>query len=308
MQNVECCRGSKKGKSNIQHFPVELRTYDDRRNRIDSPGVFPRLGRSRKSKVCCKQCKDRHHSSSTKEAFLEVVDKIVVQQIQTTLYIEHQSILPLEYNIPLLPFEKMSTLFLFACILCLGFATAYSPNAKPSAQQRQQHETASLERRGFFAQTIVMATAVAFAAPKTAGAVISSKYCAFGEGNDCEDLAEGNAYILELQRKSAANRKANEESAKNAFYAKNYPDWFAAVGKTMVQKESDGTFILLDDAELNKLRAQGKITVKIPSAMGGRVTDVTQKPTLVLKDEGLTIASAQEAVPPPEESVAAVTQ
>ena len=114
--------------------------------------------------------------------------------------------------------------------------------------------------------------------------IISSKYCAYGEGDDCEDLAGGNPYILELQRKSAANKQANIKSAENAFYAKNYPDWFAAVGKTMVQKESDGTYVVIDNAELAKLWEQNKIAVKTPTTMGGRVTDVTQKPMLVLKE------------------------
>mmetsp|Transcript_1249 Transcript_1249/g.2644 ORF Transcript_1249/g.2644 Transcript_1249/m.2644 type:complete len:193 (-) Transcript_1249:1722-2300(-) len=166
----------------------------------------------------------------------------------------------------------------------VAFVSAYSQ------QQQQQHRkpstskaTTTPSRRTFFASvTAAVATAAAATAP--ANAVLSSKYCAYGEGNDCEDLAEGNPYILELQRKSAENKVANVESAKNAFYAKNYPDWFAAVGKTMVQKESDGTFIVVDDAELAKLRAENKISVKTPTTMGGRVTDVTQKPMLVLKE------------------------
>ena len=114
--------------------------------------------------------------------------------------------------------------------------------------------------------------------------VLSGKYCAYGEGSDCEDLAGGNPYILELQRKSAANKQANIKSAENAFYAKNYPDWFATLGKTMVQKESDGTFIVVDNDELAKLWDQNKISVKTPTTMGGRIKDVTQKPMLVLKE------------------------
>ena len=122
-------------------------------------------------------------------------------------------------------------------------------------------------------------------ADATGTEVLSSKFCAYGEGNDCDDLAEGNPYILELQRKSAANKKNNVESAKNAFYAKNYPGWFEAVGKTMIQKESDVTFIVVDDTELAKLKAENKISVlQTPKTMGGRIVDVTQKPMLVLKE------------------------
>ena len=123
--------------------------------------------------------------------------------------------------------------------------------------------------------------------PPTAGAVISSKYCAYGEGTDCENLAKGNAYTLELLKRSAANRKNNEESARNAFNARNDADWFVGVSKPMVHKESNATFILGDDADLHKLRAENTITVKIPPAMGGRVTDATQKPMLVLKEKKL---------------------
>jgi hypothetical protein len=138
-------------------------------------------------------------------------------------------------------------------------------------------ETITVATMGTMLSSVILA-------PEAAGAVIQGKYCAYGEGNDCEDLAEGNPYILELQKKSAANKEANIESAKNAFYAKNYPDWFAAVGKTMIQKESDGTFIVIDNAELQQLWAENKVTVKVPTTLGGKITDVTQKPMLVLKE------------------------
>ena len=50
-------------------------------------------------------------------------------------------------------------------------------------------------------------------------------------------------------------------------------------------KKSDGTFITVSDDELIQLKKQNRITVEIPKAMGGKVTDVTQRPMLVLKDE-----------------------
>ena len=43
-----------------------------------------------------------------------------------------------------------------------------------------------------------------------AAAVISSKYCAAGVGEGCEELASGNNFIKSLQEKSAANREQNE--------------------------------------------------------------------------------------------------
>ena len=186
----------------------------------------------------------------------------------------------------------MSVLFI-VCFLCaltssnLGFVAAYSQQQKPSritlsTERTTDTSSESTGRREFLGAMAGVASLTIFS--QNANAVISGKYCAYGEGNDCEDLAEGNPYILELQRKSAANKQANIDSAKNAFYAKNYPDWFAAVGKTMVQKESDGTFIVIDNAELRKLSDAGKITYTTPTAMGGKVKDVTQKPMLVLKE------------------------
>jgi hypothetical protein len=64
---------------------------------------------------------------------------------------------------------------------------------------------------------------------------------------------------------------------------KNYPDFFASLSppKYMVKK-SDGTFDLYDDVELAKLKKENKIRLEKPTAMGGRVVDVTQKPVLVL--------------------------
>lgn len=64
---------------------------------------------------------------------------------------------------------------------------------------------------------------------------------------------------------------------------KNYPDWFATVGKSMVKKP-DGTFMVVGDAELQDLKKQNKIGVEIPRAMGGKVSDLTQKPIMVLKE------------------------
>jgi hypothetical protein len=181
------------------------------------------------------------------------------------------------------------------CFVCsssdVGFASAYSQKGPPVAA----NENAGIgDRRRFFATAASgIAAATLVTLPQGANAegdgeattaVQASKFCAYGEGDDCENLAEGNPFILELQRKSAANKQANIDSAKNAFYAKNYPDWFAAVGKTMIQKESDGTFIVVDNAELAKLWDENKISVKTPTTMGGKIKDVTQKPMLVLKE------------------------
>jgi hypothetical protein len=65
---------------------------------------------------------------------------------------------------------------------------------------------------------------------------------------------------------------------------KNYPDFFASVGKSMIKKP-DGTFMLVDDSELQKLKDQNKIGIEYATTKGGRVVDLTQKPIMVLKEE-----------------------
>ena len=64
---------------------------------------------------------------------------------------------------------------------------------------------------------------------------------------------------------------------------KNYPDFFATVGKTMVKKP-DGSFMLVDDAELQKLKDANKIGLEYGKTMGGKFADLTQKPILTLRD------------------------
>lgn len=168
--------------------------------------------------------------------------------------------------------------------------SAYSPQHHPHPptwKQRPSSQQLKNDRRSFLAKTVSVVSAASLGLlvghPQEASAVISSKFCAYGEGDGCDDLADGNEYIKQLQARSAANRESTEKEARNAFYMKNYPDWFAAVGKTMVKKP-DGSFVVLDDAELAELKAQNRIGIEYPTAMGGRVTDLTQKPILVLKD------------------------
>ena len=57
----------------------------------------------------------------------------------------------------------------------------------------------------------------------------------------------------------------------------------ATVGKTMVKKP-DGSFMLVDDAELQKLKDANKIGLEYGKTMGGKFADLTQKPILTLKD------------------------
>ncbi|GKY98792.1 hypothetical protein MPSEU_000835400 [Mayamaea pseudoterrestris] len=111
----------------------------------------------------------------------------------------------------------------------------------------------------------------------------ASQYCASGIGDGCNDLAEGNDFIKTLQEKSAANKDKYTKEALNAYYMKNYPDFFASSGKKLVRKP-DGSFILLDEAEIDRLSRANKLSTEMPRALKGRVTDLTQKPILVLKE------------------------
>ena len=49
-------------------------------------------------------------------------------------------------------------------------------------------------------------------------------------------------------------------------------------------KKPDGTFMLVSDAELAQLKKENKVGVEIPKTMGGKFTDLTQKPIITLKE------------------------
>jgi hypothetical protein len=78
------------------------------------------------------------------------------------------------------------------------------------------NSNAALSRRDLMQGLVVAAGAAAsvVAAPKEANAVISSKFCAYGTGDGCEDLAEGNEYIRQLQERSAENKEAIQQVRK----------------------------------------------------------------------------------------------
>ena len=64
---------------------------------------------------------------------------------------------------------------------------------------------------------------------------------------------------------------------------KNYPDYFVSIGKNMIKK-SDGSFMVVTDAEMEQLLRENRISLETPKAMSGKVTDYAQKPIMVLKD------------------------
>jgi hypothetical protein len=198
---------------------------------------------------------------------------------------------------------------LLLCLLFLACAAAYQPS----------HQGVG-NRRDYLAGLLTATTAAWVTASAPANAVLGSGACASGVGEGCEDRSEGNAYIVSLQEKSAVNKdmyaqvrmyhaKLNQSSkcvvwcgcltvvhslsqqAREAYYMKNYPDFFATVGKTLVKK-TDGTFMIVDDSELEELKRANKLTIEIPKAMGGRVTDLTQKPVLIMREWVAAVAAA----------------
>jgi hypothetical protein len=152
----------------------------------------------------------------------------------------------------------------------------------------------SVNRQTFMKQIATAAcSTVAISTPQTSnaasvekadGKIIRADKCAYGEGSGCESLAEENEFIKELQKRSLSKKEATQKEYLNAYQNKNYPDFFASLStpKYMV-KTGDGTFQLFDDAELLQLKKEGRITLERPTAMGGKVTDLTQKPIMVLR-------------------------
>jgi hypothetical protein len=106
-----------------------------------------------------------------------------------------------------LPNSKMtSSLRILSCYLVImGSAFAYQPSS------------ISLSRRDWFTFAFAAAATTTLIPeqpanaeqPTNAGGVLSSKYCAYGAGKDCDDLSEGNELIRQLQAKSAANKEKN---------------------------------------------------------------------------------------------------
>jgi hypothetical protein len=57
--------------------------------------------------------------------------------------------------------------------------------------------------------------------------------------------------------------------------------FFAPVGKSLVKKPDD-SFIIVSDSKLDQLKKEGRLTTEIYKTKGGKYTDVTQKPIIVL--------------------------
>jgi len=67
------------------------------------------------------------------------------------------------------------------------------------------YQPSSSSRRIFLEATVVIVSGASLFPPSDAQAVISKQLCASGQGEGCNDLAEGNEFIKSLQQKSAEN-------------------------------------------------------------------------------------------------------
>ncbi|EKX33819.1 hypothetical protein GUITHDRAFT_155928 [Guillardia theta CCMP2712] len=78
-----------------------------------------------------------------------------------------------------------------------------------------------------------------------------SNSCAQGVGGKCEELAEGNPLIMELQKRSAANRLKYQKEELESYWNRNYKDFFdnsctAQNRKCNFVQREDGTWAVID--------------------------------------------------------------
>ena len=96
-----------------------------------------------------------------------------------------------------------------------GMGPAMMPQPLPAAGLSGMNGMCWPQQLGCF--SLAHAAAVATASTTSivllpgqpSNAVISSKICAYGTGDGCDDLADGNEYIRQLQAKRTANKEAN---------------------------------------------------------------------------------------------------
>lgn len=185
---------------------------------------------------------------------------------------------------------SISTLSLLSLQLCmvqllLPTSLAYSINHNENQSRGKFFKTLVKSSIAAAATTTIINPSISNAAvsDKPEGKILRAGNCAYGVGDGCADLSEGNDFIKELQKKSAQSKESAQKEYLSAYQMKNYPDFFASLSppKFMV-KLPDGTFKLYEEEELSNLKKEGKIKLEKPKAMGGQVADITQKPILVL--------------------------
>lgn len=82
------------------------------------------------------------------------------------------------------------------------------PSSSSSSSANHNVNRRDVFRSAFF---VVATSTSLLPVENAAAAVISSKYCASGVGEGCQDLSDGNELIKSLQEKSAANKEKNEQ-------------------------------------------------------------------------------------------------
>lgn len=112
--------------------------------------------------------------------------------------------------------KLVSTLMLTLASLQSSVAFAPSPNtARSTAHELQpspfddQDTTHVATSRRHVLTTAVITIGTAFSSAANAD-VIGAGRCANGEGDGCDSLAGGNAYIQSLQKKSSENKEENQ--------------------------------------------------------------------------------------------------
>ncbi|GMI25455.1 hypothetical protein TrRE_jg550, partial [Triparma retinervis] len=109
--------------------------------------------------------------------------------------------------------------------------------------------------------------------------IISADPCIIGEGVGCDAAAEGNSYIIQLQKQSKERKKEYMSAGVMKYNLKNYPEVFAGHNDVMVLR-SDGGFNVLPRPEVEALRREGVLEIR------NIENDPTVKPYYAYKGDG----------------------
>uniref|UniRef100_A0A7S0BP43 Uncharacterized protein n=1 Tax=Rhodosorus marinus TaxID=101924 RepID=A0A7S0BP43_9RHOD len=89
------------------------------------------------------------------------------------------------------------------------------------------------------------------------GLALEAARCDNGIGSGCQDLAEGNEFILKLQKRSAEKNDQRQREMLEDYWKKNYGDYFKFDQNKDLVKNDDGTWSLkdIDTPEARAMRA-----------------------------------------------------
>lgn len=112
-------------------------------------------------------------------------------------------------------------------VLLVDSSNAYQVQQQQYRANNKSPMTTTFTRRRLLWNGVLgtlTSSGVVMSKSDVANALISSKYCASGKGEGCNDLAEGNEFIRSLQEKSAAKAETyaavSKERKKNNIYLK----------------------------------------------------------------------------------------